>query len=90
MTLKNVRHHANLIEKNDQVNGVIKKFEGSVVYNNQQIHFTIADGHMFRLETDIKQHLAYGNFNAPDNVATLKALFDKINQSKITKSCSFC
>lgn len=72
----------------DQVS--IKKFEGSVVYNNQQIHFTIADDRMFRLETDIKQHLAYGNFNAPDNVMTLKTLFDKINQSPITQSCSFC
>ena len=69
---------------------VIKKFGGSVVYNKKEIHFTIADDRMFRLETDIEKHLAYGNFNAPENVATLKGLFDRIYQSPITNTCSLC
>lgn len=69
---------------------VIKEFGGSVVHNEKEIHFTIADDCMFRLETDIEKHLAYGNFNAPVNVETLKGLFDRIFQSTITKTCSLC
>ena len=68
----------------------IKKFDGKVVHKIKEIHFTIADDCMFRLETDIEKHLAYGNFCSQTDVAVLKGLFDKIYQSPLTKSCDFC
>ena len=68
----------------------IKKFSGKVVHKGKEIHFTIADDCMFRLETDIEKHLAYGNFNSQRDVVTLKTIFDKIYQSQLSKSCTFC
>lgn len=68
----------------------IKTFDGKITHNNKEIHFTIADDHMFRLETDIEKHLAYGNFNSTSNVSILKGIFNKINQSSLAQNYRFC
>ena len=56
----------------------VRQFSGSVRKEGHPIHFTFADDRMFRLETDIVNHMAYGSFNLPDQVKGLKTVFDQV------------
>lgn len=60
----------------DQVE--VKQFEGHVTYNDKHVHFTVSDDRAFRLETDIMNQMAFGNFNSPDQAEDLKNIFEKI------------
>ena len=58
----------------------IRRFQGTVRKNGNPVHFAFADDRMFRLETDIVNHMAFGNFNSPDQVTYLKGIFDNVFQ----------
>lgn len=58
----------------------VRRFNGSVRRNNLPVHFTFADDRMFRLETDIEKHMAFGNFNSPEQVMSLKNVFNDVFQ----------
>lgn len=47
-----------------------------IKFDDKPIHFTFADGKMYRLETDIENRMAIGNFNDPDSVKVLYNIFD--------------
>ena len=63
----------------------IKSYKGSVKYKNTPAHFTVSDDRAFRLETDIDQHMAFGNFNSPEQARALRETFDKIFNSPLAK-----
>lgn len=56
----------------------MRSFQGSVRRNGNPVHFAFADDRMFRLETDIEKHMAFGNFNSPEQVKSLKSVFDNV------------
>ena len=66
----------------------VKRYEGNLLYGGKPCHFTVADGRMFRFETDIDQHMAFGNFNNPEQAKKLTDIFDKIMSSEFSKTCS--
>lgn len=68
----------------------IKKYPGEVFYKGKPVHFTITDDRAFRLETDIDNHMAFGNFNSPDQAKAMKVVFEKVFQSKLASSISLC
>lgn len=68
----------------------IKRYPGEVYYKDKPVHFTITDDRAFRLETDINNHMAFGNFNSPDQAKAMKAVFEKVYQSKLASSVTLC
>lgn len=44
----------------------------------REIHFTVGDNRMYRLEDDVDNFTAVGNFNDPNESKELAAIFDKI------------
>lgn len=56
----------------------LRRFNGVVKSDDKQVHFTYADDRMYRIETDIVKHIAFGNFNSPSRVAILASIFDKV------------
>ena len=68
----------------------IKKYPGKVLYNGYPAHFTVTDDRAFRLETDIENHMAFGNFNSPSQALALKEVFDRIYQSKLASEVTLC
>ena len=68
----------------------IKKYPGKVFYNGHPSHFTVTDDKAFRLETDIENHMAFGNFNSPSQAIALREVFDKIFQSELAIEVSPC
>ncbi len=60
----------------DQVE--IKQFAGFITYKDSHVHFTVSDDRAFRLETDIENQMAFGNFNSPNQAKDLKFIFDKV------------
>lgn len=73
-----------LSKYSDQVS--LKAFNGNICIEGKDVHFTIADDKMFRLETDIENALAYGNFNSPNQVTVLKSMFNKVFTSSLVQS----
>lgn len=63
----------------------VKKYDGRVLYKGEPAHFTVSDDCAFRLETDIKERMAFGNFNSPVQAIELRNLFDKIFNSSLVK-----
>jgi len=68
----------------------IKKYAGNVYYKNSPVHFTVTDDRAFRLETDIENHMAFGNFNSPTQAVVLKDLFEKTFESQLASSVKIC
>jgi len=68
----------------------IKQFGGKILYNGQPAHFTVTDDRAFRLETNIKEHMAFGNFNAPEQAKPMRDTFEKIFDSGLCKSVNLC
>ena len=63
-------------EFHDQVQ--VRRFNGVVKNEDKQVHFTYADDRMYRIETDIVNHIAFGNFNSPTRVAFLASIFNQV------------
>ncbi len=63
----------------------IKRFNGHLLYKGKPAHFTVSDDRAFRLETDINERMAFGNFNSPEQSMELKNIFDKIFNSPLAK-----
>ncbi|MFP5129153.1 hypothetical protein ACJEEO_01650 [Phocaeicola coprocola] len=63
----------------------IKKYNGRILYKGLPAHFTVSDDRAFRLETDINERMAFGNFNSPEQAKELKNVFDKIFNSTLVK-----
>jgi len=68
----------------------IKRYDGRALYKGKPAHFTVSDDRAFRLETDIEQHMAFGNFNSPRQATELKGLFDKIFNSPLSRTVTPC
>lgn len=56
----------------------VRLFGGRVTKDGKPVHFTFADDRMFRIETDIDKHMAYGNFNSPKQVQILNTAFNNV------------
>lgn len=65
------------IFRRHKTNVTIKKFDGHILLDRNEVHFTISDDRAFRLENNIQEHIAYGNFN---NVAVASSLNEKFNE----------
>lgn len=63
----------------------IKSYGGIVKYKGAPAHFTVSDDRAYRLETDIYERMAFGNFNSPAQAKELKSVFEKIFNSKLVK-----
>lgn len=68
----------------------IKKYPGKVLYQGIPAHFTVTDDRAFRLETDVENHMAFGNFNSPSQALALKDVFDRVYQSKLSSEVTLC
>lgn len=68
----------------------IKQYEGQINYKEQPVHFTVSDDRAFRLETDIKKRMAFGNFNSPSQAKSLHTIFNKVFESSLTKPVTLC
>lgn len=68
----------------------VKSYDGNVMYKGAPAHFTVSDDRAFRLETDIKERMAFGNFNSPEQAVGLRTVFDKIFISPLAKSVPLC
>lgn len=55
----------------------VKRFDGKVEYKGSPVHFTVSDDRAFRLETNIEEQMAFGNFNSPEQARDLKEVFEK-------------
>lgn len=64
----------------------IKKYDGTVYYKDSPVHFTVTDDRAYRLETDIENHMAFGNFNSEEQARALKEVFDKMFNSMLAES----
>ncbi len=51
----------------------------------QEMHFTVADNHIYRMEIDIEKRVANCNFNDEDVAGKLMDLFNKIKEDASTK-----
>lgn len=47
-----------------------------ILYKNKAVNFTIVDNKAFRLETNVDDRIAYGNFNDPKNAQVLSDVFN--------------
>lgn len=62
----------------------IRTYKGKAMLDGKKIHFTVSDDRAFRVETDIDEHMAFGNFNSPTQANNLKEAFSKVfNQSEV-------
>ena len=66
----------------------VKRYNGCVMYKGAPAHFTVSDDRAFRLETDIKERMAFGNFNSPKQAKELKDIFERIFNSELAKDVS--
>lgn len=56
----------------------VKRFDGKVEYKGSPVHFTVSDDRAFRLETNIEEQMAFGNFRSPKQAGDLKAVFENV------------
>ena len=68
----------------------VKRYDGNVYYKDTPVHFTVTDDRAFRLETDIKKHMAFGNFKSERQAGALKEVFDKMFISKMASNVVPC
>ncbi|MCM1169746.1 MAG: hypothetical protein NC324_07405 [Bacteroides sp.] len=68
----------------------VKQYDGQVAYKNRPVHFTVSDDRAFRLETDIEQRMAFGNFNAPKQAISLRDTFNRVFLSPLAKPVTLC
>jgi len=66
--------------KNLNLNVEVKyhPFEVISPTTEKEIHFTVGDDKMYRIENDVEKYLAYGSFNDNDQAIKLKDLFEDI------------
>ncbi len=57
--------------------------DSRIIYNGVPVHFTCTDGQAFRLETDITNKKAIGNFNNPQVVQILLKSLKDIDAQQI-------
>jgi hypothetical protein len=62
-------------------NIVIKTHKSKFINDEDEVHFTIGDDKMYRLETNIEKFTAVGNFNDNKTAALLTKLFDEVFES---------
>lgn len=67
----------------------VKSYKGRVIFKGKPAHFTVSDDRAFRLETDIENRMAFGNFNSPKQAMELKNVFDNIFASDLAKDVCF-
>ena len=56
----------------------LKSYKGKVWYEGKPVNFTVTADRAFRLETDIENYRAFGNFNSPEQAQGLRNTFDKL------------
>ena len=61
----------------------IKSYNGEVRYKGNPVNFTVTADRAFRLETDIENYKAFGNFNSPEQATVLRENFDKLFNSDV-------
>lgn len=67
----------------------MKSYDGEVQYEGKPVNFTVTADRAFRLETDIENYKAFGNFNSPEQAVILRENFDKLfNNNVLTKPIS--
>ena len=54
-----------------------KLSDNNILYKNKAVNFTVADNKAFRLETNVDEKIAYGNFNDPNNAQVLSRVFNQ-------------
>lgn len=70
----NIKHSlVKVYEKNDTVT--------SQSDTRKKVHFTLADGRMYRVENDTINHIAKGSFNDPSQTEEMNKVFDTIFES---------
>ena len=67
----------------------VRKFDGQVEYKGKPAHFTVSDDRAFRLETNIEDQMAFGNFNSPDQATDLKKVFENVYNSSLTTPVAY-
>lgn len=60
-----------------------------ITKDQKPIHFTVGDSKMYRLETDIENKKAIGNFNDVTSALVLDQVFNNYNQDKFSQEVSF-
>jgi len=66
----------------------VKYIDKPVMMNEKEFHFCVADGLMYRLETDVELFLAQGSFNNVDVSKSLETIFE--NLFKTGKPIDIC
>jgi hypothetical protein len=61
----------------------LKSYKGEIQYEGKPVNFTVTADRAFRLETDIENYKAFGNFNSPEQAAILRENFDKLFNSDV-------
>lgn len=61
----------------------VKQYDGQLMYKEHPAHFTVTSDRAFRLETDIDNHMAFGNFNSPKQAQALRKVFEKVFESEL-------
>lgn len=57
---------------------VLKTTNKKIIYRDNAVNFTVADGTSFRFETDIENRKAKGNFNDPEEAKILNNVFNQV------------
>jgi hypothetical protein len=67
---------------------MVKKLkQGHLLYKNKRAHLTISDDRAFRLETNVNEKMAFGNFNDSDDAKILNEVFSQyFNNAKISET----
>jgi hypothetical protein len=58
------------------------------IKSGNTVHFTVADSKMYRLETDVINKIARGNFNDRKNSTILEEIFNKVFNSNSSSAIS--
>lgn len=61
----------------------LRSYKGEVQYEGKPVNFTVTADRAFRLETDIKNYKAFGNFNSPEQAIVLRENFDRLFNSDV-------
>ncbi len=61
-----------------------------VLYNGNSVNFTVSDDRAFRVETDVANKMAFGNFNEPEQAKKLLSTFDSVFENSIPIELMYC
>lgn len=61
----------------------MRSYKGAVQYKGKPVNFTVTADRAFRLETDIENYKAFGNFNSPTQAIVLRENFDRLFNSEV-------